>query len=494
VSANAECAVPLLSLTKENVLLRHLTSKHYDKVFVVSDLHLGEGQDRWTKTYTLRENFLADAAFGQLLTQEDPWSSLLILNGDTFDCLRVTDVPRSDDDFAKWAMLLESVDLAVQLKRPIPDEEVKFGMRTDDYKSIWKLDRIIAGHSRWWQTLVLWVGNGGHLIFVKGNHDLELHWEFVRRFLRLSLVDPTRNVSVNSVSTQVAFAESGLTIGNIYVEHGHQYEHMTMVDGSDTLPGNKSSQLRLPLGSFINRYFINRLESLAPFIDNIKPVHKALMSLVRQRPIALGRIYTGGYRFLLRILTVLTKPRGIVALGLWSALLVPPLAVVVIIMWFTWPAFQRQLIEWLPSLRSGTVRVAGSVGGITFPALVPYVIAVGSEFLRMFGWVKDRDKLEEAAVRLLAQTWPQGDYVVMGHTHRQTVRRVRTEPHDGYYINTGTWIGLWPLDRIDLSGKFIYSFARFSRTLNGVFLHEALVWDDEAGEIRPATIQVPDDQ
>ena len=65
---------------------------HPDLVLVVSDLHLGDGQDPVTGRYSKRENFFADRAFSAFLEHHDPRSSsdtaLLVINGDAFDFLR----------------------------------------------------------------------------------------------------------------------------------------------------------------------------------------------------------------------------------------------------------------------------------------------------------------------------------------------------------------------------------------------------------------------
>ncbi|MGH7323700.1 MAG: hypothetical protein ACREJ9_03530 [Candidatus Rokuibacteriota bacterium] len=490
--------IPLLGQEEERALLAELTSRDYDTVLVVSDLHLGVGRDRSTHTYPITENFYADDAFSGLLSRYEAASSLVVLNGDTFDCLRLTDVP-GDADFDGWRALLARLDLrgpGVPLERAVSRTERKFGLRTDDYKSIWKLARILDGHDPWRQALASWVANGGRLIFVKGNHDLELYWPPVRRLLRDRLVAADNEAGHAAATTRVGFAEGGFTLGNVYIEHGHQYERMTRVDGPPTLAGRRRGELRLPLGSFVNRYFINRIERLDPFIDNIKPVHQALLALLRRRPLELVRIYTGGWRFMLRALTRIGTLHGAASLMLLAALLVPVVVVPTIVLWLVSPEFRQLLLGWFPFLESGLVRWTGSVGGITFPALLPYLLGVGGELLSEAGILRNHDALAEGAVARLSEVFGARDgpgpvYAVMGHTHCETVKRLPTGAGRALYVNTGTWIGRWPLDRLDLAGKFVYSVARFSLGAGGTYVHDPLVWDDEARGVRPATILVP---
>lgn len=499
MNAPGNTPVPLLGQEEERALLAELTSIEYETLLVVSDLHLGVGRDPWTRTYPITENFYADEAFAQLLAQYHPASSLLVLNGDTFDFLRVTDYPRTAADFESWSTLLERVGLGEQaaaIEQAVSGAERKFGLRTNDYKAIWKLDRILDGHDAWWRALVHWVAEGGRLLLVKGNHDLELYWPQVRRFLRDRLVSEDDGVGYAAAAKRVGFVDSGVTLGNVYIEHGHQYERMTSVDEPPTLAGRRQGELRLPLGSFVNRYFINRIERLDPFIDNIKPVHQALLALLRRRPVELVRIYGGGWRFMLRALTQIGTLHGAAALMLLAGLLVPAVVVPVIVLWLVSPEFQQLLLSWFPFLQSRWVRVVGSVGGISFPVLLPYFLAAGRELLSEAGILRNRDALAEGAVACLSASFggragTRPVYVVMGHTHCETVKRLPAGPRRALYVNTGTWIGRWPVDRLDLAGKFVYSVARFSGGMDGTYVHDPLVWDDEARGVRPATILVP---
>ena len=491
--------IPLLDPEQDAQVLRELSEREYATVLVVSDLHLGVGRDRWTQTYPLTENFFADDAFAELLRNYDAASTLLVLNGDTFDFLRITDTPDGVAALNEWRALLFRVELRVPLtswERGVSGVEQKFGLRTDDYKSIWKLARILDGHEQWRQALMRWLAEGGRLVFVKGNHDLELHWRYVRRFLRDCLCGVGQGTAGEAeLARHIGFAASGFTVSNVYIEHGHEYERMTRVDGRPTLPRHRSGELRLPLGSFVNRYFINRMERFDPFLDNIKPVHRALLALLRRRPVGLFRIYQGGWRFMLRALTRATTLQGATALLLLSALVGPLVVAALVMLWYAVPEFRVRIVTVFPFLQSGRVRMTGSIGGVSLPALLPYVIAVVQELLSQLGLSSDRDPLADGAVQRLREAFGQGApasqlYAVMGHTHSETVRRLEGTPRPALYINTGTWIGQWPDDRLDLIGKFVYSVARFTRQ-GGEYAYDALVWDDEARTVRPARILVP---
>src|SRR5262245_8331177 len=83
-----------------------------DLVLVVSDLHIGVGQDPVTFKYEPRENFFADEQFGAMLEKHDPakvGSALLVLNGDIWDFLRIPEIPETDEDFAEWKTALHDL-------------------------------------------------------------------------------------------------------------------------------------------------------------------------------------------------------------------------------------------------------------------------------------------------------------------------------------------------------------------------------------------------
>jgi hypothetical protein len=140
--------------------------------------------------------------------------------------------------------------------------------------------------------------------------------------------------------------------------------------------------------------------------------------------------------------------------------------------------------------------VLAALSGPVFTVLLPYALGVAQHLLRSFGLLKPANDVAEGARRSISKAFTPGGfarvYAVMGHTHRQDVRRFAAAPREEFYVNTGTWIPLWPQDRQDLVGRVIYSFARFEWDAGaGEFRHDACEWDDHAGESRPARILVP---
>lgn len=464
---------------------------------VVSDLHLGVGQDRVTQTYSWTENFFADGAFERCLSHSSVrlgTSRWLVLNGDIFDFLRVDRSPHSDEDYRVWEERLAwlgETERAKHLERPVSRTERRFGLKTRDYAAIWKLILIFEGHPLFFETLARWVREGSSLIIVKGNHDLELHWPLVRLALRDELVQHGANVE--DVEQRIAFSDDSVIVDNLYIAHGHVYEKMTRVDGSPELE-REPPEINLPLGSFVNRYFINQIERLDPFIDNTKPVARALFVLLRKRPARILTLYFRARRFVFKALAKRKLTWEVFLLVL--AMVLPTLALLAITAYLIPPSREFLLVHF-PFLKDVSTRIIAVSSGLAFPFVAPYLHGLFSELRREL--FPPRDHLEVGARRALETTFPAGSgmqrvYAVLGHSHVQDVRLLAAAPREELYVNTGTWIPLWPRDRQDLVGRVIYSFAQFTKEQGGQYRHRAYEWDDEAGEPRPARILTPEDR
>lgn len=494
----------------ERAALESVLEGSFRHILIASDLHLGIGRNPETEAYWAWENFVADEAFGRWLeSYGDRFAqeSLLVLNGDVFDFLRIVRCPRTTIDFEAWALRLERLGAtgrADQVRaaagrvaekgpegaRPIVSRsEEKYGLRTDDYKTLWRLHLVIEGHGHFFGALARWNGAGGSILFVKGNHDVEMHWQLVRRGVRDELARRRPGTSEGDSRSPVAFVDDAVRIRNLHIEHGHQHDPMTAVLGNPILESNPS-QINLPLGSFVNRYLINILEYHDPFLDNIKPVNQALLALLRKRPLTIVNAYLGGWKFLAKALGM--GPRRWLtagALQVSTLVLLPPAAAALVALFYifpgSWPAWIRQLPL--------AARVLLSIGGILSPLLLPFAYRVALDIKEQFGLGRRESAQERAARAIFGSGFPQGHsvgYVVMGHTHQQGVSYFGEdsgpEGKRSFYLNTGTWIPSGDLRR-DSSVGASFSFARFDRKGDG-YEHAALIWDDEAKEERPALL------
>jgi UDP-2,3-diacylglucosamine pyrophosphatase LpxH len=471
-------------------------------MLVVSDLHLCAGRDPTTGRYDPRENFFADDAFAAFLRYYRPsqqgGGSLLVLNGDVFDFIRIIDRPETRSDFDEWLTLLgeygyepqPSFRLDVEsLESRIGRKESSYGLRTDDYKTAWKVRRIAQGHPSFFEALGRWVADGGNIVFVKGNHDLELHWPLIQRAIRVEL---SRTNPDAPVETNVRFVEHAVKVDNVYIEHGHRFEAMTRVEGPDpTLPSG--TELRLPFGSFINRYVINKLEALDPFLDNVKPQWDLVWAIVRRHPLKVFRIFYQGLRCLRPTFLRYMWQHVVAFLGFLASIVMPVLTLLLVLAVILLPGVRDFVFGMIenPWLRRGL----GVLGFIS-----PWILHTAQKtFSRKPGNYEDHyaegiaralQSLEPAAIRM---------YGVAGHTHAMDVQNLEVPEEIGggatsrsfqaIYVNSGSWSPRWAQNRPDLLGKVEYSFIEFTRDdETHEYTHHSLEWRDDRGEPVLATL------
>jgi UDP-2,3-diacylglucosamine pyrophosphatase LpxH len=190
-------------------------------------------------------------------------------------------------------------------KAELSEHDVKYGLGTSWPETIWKLDRIAEGHSVFFGALAWFLDRGNSLVIVKGNHDVELHWENVQVRVRDLLADsyvqlgqavpwwtsrpmePTRDAMVfrGEVETQCSFCpwiyfEPGL----LYLEHGNQYEVLNAFpDFLNPVLQGRDQLIQLPPGSFFCRYFFNEVEKVESFADNLRPVTRFIAWAFKNR-------------------------------------------------------------------------------------------------------------------------------------------------------------------------------------------------------------------
>ena len=250
------------------------------EIVVVSDLHIASGRTA-VGVFRGTENFFADDGFGRFLDyvesiKKTP-SLLLIFNGDIFDFLRVTEYPGWTRkvqlgrriklrlqgrmpvaperpapgvvrrEFAEWSAELSKVGIVrkpKELEESISKTEKRYGLETDDYKTIYRLMRIKRGHPYFFERLARWLLDGNSFLILKGNHDLEICQEKVRQFIELQMAESMAGLRAGAeggeigslletvVFPNIRFADDSVLIDeDFYLEHGHRYDKFTMVTG-----------------------------------------------------------------------------------------------------------------------------------------------------------------------------------------------------------------------------------------------------------------------
>jgi UDP-2,3-diacylglucosamine pyrophosphatase LpxH len=490
------------ALRLEQERLQRLSENPPQEIFVVSDLHLGRGRNPETGRFSRTENFLSDQAFSRFLDYAAAGpGKLLFINGDAFDFVRICHYPRSDQDFKEWSEFLERLGVVktpTELREAICkvkkrfNVEKRFGLETDDYKSAWKLLQIANGHREFFQALAKWISGGGTLLFSKGNHDLELYWPLVRKALKELLI--RAGADAQAVSSQMFYCDDWVRIANVYFEHGHKYDPEQRVDDSDASPvlRDKPSQLKLPLGIFVNRYLINQLEKLEPFLGAVRPTEKILWMLLRTHPLSAIAILFRSLHFIRRAFQT-SNVRDFFWYAVYLGSLTIPLLTVLAIAGIF--AFAR-LRDFFVVKHPMSSMVLGALG-----MLAPYLAAAFRELVRWLGRKTQRsaqvgeDEMSQgvyASMEKLKFPAFSRMYAVMGHTHDQDIQRL--PDLDGaitLYLNTGTWIPIWPDDRPDLAGQVLFPFVHFRREASQEYRHEYAEWRDDRAEPAESYILEP---
>ena len=180
------------------------------------------------------------------------------------------------------------------MQNSILPKELEYGFKTHEYKSVWRLICAVHGHRRFFEALAEWIASGNKLVIVKGNHDLEWYWKGVRNTMRIILAEKIVRLSGIGIDEildefifpNLFFTDHSVTFNDsVYMEHGNVYDKFSHVQGEPLMPNQE--EINIPFGSFFNRYLINNLEVIFPFLDNVRPRDKILPLLIRDH------FYTG---------------------------------------------------------------------------------------------------------------------------------------------------------------------------------------------------------
>lgn len=488
-----------------------------EEIFVVSDLHVASGRND-VGVYKGTENFFADDSFYRFLeyARKKVKNAILVINGDIFDFLRVTEIPGKEkkirpakkfkyffrgkilkninpsekevnNEFEEWMNELEKLGIKKsreELEKSISKKEEKYGLKTDDYKTIYKLIKIRHGHPAFFNALSVWLEQGNKLIIVKGNHDLELYWPAVRNYLRIIIAEGIKNdiedALIKTVLPNITFIDDSIEIDkDFYVEHGHRYDKFCLVLNEPVLKTNLA-QINIPFGSFFNRYLLNRIELFYPFLDNVRPSGNILPMLLRENfPLGL-KVLLHHIPFLIRIMFKNFRyVRFMFHKIFWFAM-----AILIPVGLFIY--FNPNLI----GIIEGGISKIEETGGITtiiFQLAKSLILLFFSYLLaRIVSWFQltEPSSLDNFAKERFEGT----NYriMTMGHTHNPGEYVFKENQR---FYNTGTWIPVIETSTADVREDKTYTFLHLIRDESGK-LHPAndgllQRWNDDAGRSEP---------
>ncbi len=500
-----------------------------EEIFVVSDLHIASGRN-FAGVYEGTENFFAAEPFRRFLKYADNIkktdNALLVINGDLFDFLRVTDCPgkvkeirtskrikqalklnflpkkkkycavSTEEEYEEWRSELEKIGIkksAEVLENSINKKEVKYGLKTDDYKTIYKLIKIRRGHPDFFKALSEWMGEGNKLLVLKGNHDLELYWPAVRNYIRLLIADGIvdepgdkniDNVLRSIVLPNLTFVDDSVEIdGDFYLEHGHRYDKFCMVL-DDAVLKNNQNEINIPFGSFFNRYLLNRVELFYPFLDNVKPPGNVLSILFREN-------FPLGLKILFMHIPVLFKMLMKKFRYAWFMFnrvfwLILALLLPFIIIYLFYPGIVDVTNERISSINN-----LPGAAAFFLDQLKNVGLLIASYLLtRLVAWfqLEEPTSLHNFARIRFKDT--EYKIMTMGHTHNPGEYTFKMSKNDcRRFYNTGTWIPVVELSTADIRDDKTYTFLYLERDVNGKLRPgcDGLLqrWNDDAGRAEP---------
>lgn len=225
--------------------------------FVVSDIHLADAEPvhprnpLWKKFK--QPQFFVDGAFARFLTHIQGQARgpiELVMNGDIFDFDSVMAMPR---------------DTRGRPTFRVSWLERRRGLKPEEAKSRYKLGVILDNHSVWTQALAAFVKAGHRIVFVIGNHDIELHWPSVQQDL-LERIGAT-----GERAPHVRFAEwFYVSNRDTLIEHGNQYDAYGLCSNpiNPLIRDRHGTHLRIPFGNLAGKFMLNGMGLMNPHIES----------------------------------------------------------------------------------------------------------------------------------------------------------------------------------------------------------------------------------
>lgn len=143
---------------------------------------------------------------------ERPWC--LVIAGDLVDFIGMSIAPLPDQP----------------LQTALNEEERLHGLGSAHDHAAWKMRAVAKRHPLAFDALARFVGEGHHLVLVRGNHDIDFYWEDAQEAFVKALVDRVDRLRGDS-EAQASFRERiefcpwfYYVEGLLYVEHGHQFD------------------------------------------------------------------------------------------------------------------------------------------------------------------------------------------------------------------------------------------------------------------------------
>lgn len=344
-----------------------------------------------------------------------------------------------------------------QLDTELNDEEQVHGLGSSVDHTLAKLRQVAEHHRAVFSAIARFVAAGNSLVVVRGNHDVDFHWEPVQRAFRDALAD---HAEIQAGSVELAdwfYYEEG----RVFIEHGHQYDEYCSYDHllHPVLPSDPRRSYR-SLSDILLRYVVRptrgmreagheAMTALGYFGFGVRLGVRGLLGLGSRFAVAVGALFglrrehlSDAARWVQaeheRKMKLLAEARNISLLKLraLASLQRPPVT--------------RSLLGIVAGVMLDRVALGLMAAGLLVWALAANwtltfaaVLGVALASLWTLGWLLRRtrgaldasDSLREGAQRV-AKLFPAA-FIVMGHTHLPEVHQA--DEGAATYVNLGAW-------------------------------------------------------
>lgn len=212
----------------------------HEKIFVISDLHLGGGEGFQMCSANGRE--LLTDFIGWVTKQHTASTDVhLVIAGDSIDMLAERDPDGGYSAFTE-----------------------------DEMCALGKLNRILDSSALIWKALGELLRAGARLTLMSGNHDVEMSYPALRS--RLARV-------IGGGKFEFIYDNEAFSEGSFLVEHGNRYDGFNQVDydGLRRIRSHLSRReatdgdIAIQPGSELVARVMNRIKETYPFVDLLKP-------------------------------------------------------------------------------------------------------------------------------------------------------------------------------------------------------------------------------
>jgi UDP-2,3-diacylglucosamine pyrophosphatase LpxH len=468
---------------------------------MLSDVHLGSDiiphVRPWASTSWLLEKHEIDARLVGWLNhyaahrdQGRPWR--LVIAGDFLDLAGV------------------SLTTPAGMRTAPTAEEQRHGLGSAVDHVLHKVEAIVARHPTVFHALGRFVAAGNALVFVRGNHDIELHWNEAQNALVSAMLALEPVEEHDALRSRIAirpwfFAVEGL----LYVEHGHEFDPLCGYgDPLSSTCMRDPRRIRCTAFSVLLRYVARPTRGLSSgsySYAGMGDYVRLLLKLGWRGSLAIaGRYLRASYHLLaecvLNTSSVARERARAAALGLAQFAHVSGVSeerLEHLRALHVTPAVQRFGVM-LRSLYLDRI-VCALVGTLGLVLAAPFFAklgVVGSLSIALvaalsigYALVGSGDNCSPQATMLhnaahIAKLFS-ARWVVMGHTHQPIMQPVSASAS---YVNLGSWGEDDPPDERTVSRDPLGTFLVLRKRTDD-FLAELLRWDEQHGPmlIEPAS-------